>query len=308
LARNETLPDHLLVLERGWLSANSVLFLGRDGTAVVDTGYVTHAQQTLGLIGDALAARSLDRILNTHLHSDHCGGNAMLQQRYSGVHTSIPAGEAALVERWDEDALSFRSTGQNCPRFRFEAVLKPGDQVTLGEVTWEIHAAPGHDPHAVILFEPSSRVLISADALWENGFGVVFPELVGEPSFDEVASTLDLIETLIPQTVIPGHGRVFTGVGPALKSARRRLESFSQNPSKHARHALKVLLKFRLLEAQSMSVKEWKAWIAGTPYFETVRARFFESLETEKLGEEILNELIGMGAASRNAVGISNCG
>jgi glyoxylase-like metal-dependent hydrolase (beta-lactamase superfamily II) len=45
----------------------------------------------------------------------------------------------------------------------------------------------GHDPHSVILFEPVSRVLISADALWERGFGVIFPELEGVEAFDEVA-------------------------------------------------------------------------------------------------------------------------
>jgi glyoxylase-like metal-dependent hydrolase (beta-lactamase superfamily II) len=55
---------------------------------------------------------------------------------------------------------------------------------------WEVHAAPGHDPHSIILFDPISRTLISADALWENGFGIAFPELAGEPSFGEVAATL----------------------------------------------------------------------------------------------------------------------
>ena len=34
----------------------------------------------------------------------------------------------------------------------------------------------GHDPHSVILFEPQDRILISADALWEAGFGVIFPD------------------------------------------------------------------------------------------------------------------------------------
>jgi hypothetical protein len=33
-------------------------------------------------------------------------------------------------------------------------------------------------------------VLISADALWENGFGVVFPELEGDDAFAIVAATL----------------------------------------------------------------------------------------------------------------------
>ena len=68
----------------------------------------------------------------------------------------------------------------------------------------------------MILFEPQSRTLISADALWENGFGVIFQELEGEQAFDEVADTLDLIESLAPLVVIPGHGKVFTHVEQSL--------------------------------------------------------------------------------------------
>ena len=300
------LPGRLKVLERGWLSANSILFDGDEGTAVVDTGYVTHASQTLTLVDSALRGRTLDRILNTHLHSDHCGGNAALQDRYARVQTYIPPGEASLVERWDEDGMSYRATGQICPRFHFEGQLQPGEAISLGDVAWDILAAPGHDPHSVMLFEPRSRTLISADALWEQGFGVVFPELMGEPSFDDVAATFDLIETLKPEWVIPGHGGVFTDVGGALSSARRRLEGFAKDPAKHARHALKVLVKFRLLEVQSMSHEEWLSWMNQTPYLETMRARFFERQKLVELGHEVLAELIGAGAASQDGMRIFN--
>lgn len=106
-----------------------------------------------------------------------------------------------------------------------------------------------------MLFEPGSRTLISADALWENGFGIVFPELAGEPSFDQVASTLDLIETSAPAWVIPGHGKVFSASTTALSTARRRLDALANDPRKHARHAIKVLLKFKLLEWQAVELE-----------------------------------------------------
>lgn len=286
------------VFERGWLSSNNVLFLGRGEAALVDTGYATHAQQTLALLEDALAGRPLDRLLNTHLHSDHCGGNAALQQRYPGVSTLIPPGEAELVARWDEERLSFKATGQTCPRFRVDALLEPGGSIVLGDVPWEIHAAKGHDPHSIILFEPASRTLVSADALWQKGFGIVFPELAGEPSFDEVAATLDLIEQLAPLRVIPGHGSVFESVADALDSARSRLAGFVSQPARHARHALKVLLKFKLLEVQAIEREDWNAWLSGTPYIEAVRTRFFASHPLVALCDELLDELIRAGVAS----------
>jgi len=296
----------MLVLERGWLSANNIVFIGRDETAVVDTGYALHSEQTLALIDTALGGRPLDMILNTHLHSDHCGGNAALQARYSGVATRIPPGEASSVERWDEDGLSFRATGQTCPRFRFETLLQPGHEVVLGDIPWEVHAAPGHDPHSVILFEPRSRTLISADALWENGFGVVFPELAGEPSFDEVAATLELIEGLKPRRVIPGHGAVFDGAAAALRQARTRLHAFVRDPTKHAWHAVKVLVKFKLLEAQTISIEEWKSWVQQTPYIETIRGRFFPTSSLDDLTLEALAALVKIGAASASTEHIQN--
>lgn len=300
------LPPNVVVFERGWLSSNNVLFVGSEETAVVDTGYSTHAEQTLALIESVLVARPLDRILNTHLHSDHCGGNAALQARYPKVHTDIPPGEAALVERWDEEALSFMATGQVCPRFQLTGLLRPGTECRLGDRSWQIHAAPGHDPHSVILFEPVSRTLTSADALWENGFGVAFPELAGEPSFDDMAATLDLIESLAPRQVIPGHGAVFDGVDRALSVARRRLDGLRRAPLKHARHAIKVLMKFKLLEVHSMSFEHWEAWLCSTPYLSNIRARFFPDIELNQLTGDILNELVSAGAASIDHSSVRN--
>jgi glyoxylase-like metal-dependent hydrolase (beta-lactamase superfamily II) len=291
------LPANVVVLERGWLSSNNILAIGADETALIDTGYVAHAEQTVALVESALDGRQLDRVLNTHLHSDHCGGNAALQARYPGLLIEIPPGEAALVERWDEEALSFRATGQSCPKFHVSGLLQPGTEREVGGLRWQIHAAPGHDPHSVILFEPVSRTLASADALWENGFGIAFPELKGEPSFGEMAATLDLIERLAPSIVIPGHGSIFTDVEAALKVARRRLEGLQRNPVKHARHAIKVLIKFKLLEKQRMSRGDWMAWVRETPYLAMVCARFFEGVSLEALAQEILAELVAARAA-----------
>ncbi|WP_288130610.1 MBL fold metallo-hydrolase, partial [Accumulibacter sp.] len=62
------LPDSLLVLERGWLSSNNIVFLEGEQAALVDSGYVTHAAQTVALLEHALAGRRLTRLLNTHSH------------------------------------------------------------------------------------------------------------------------------------------------------------------------------------------------------------------------------------------------
>ena len=76
------LPASIHVLERGWLSANNILFLEGENATLVDSGYVTHATQTVELVGKALDGRRLKRLINTHSHSDHIGGNAALKSAF----------------------------------------------------------------------------------------------------------------------------------------------------------------------------------------------------------------------------------
>ena len=300
------LPKCVQVFERGWLSSNNILFKGVASCALVDSGYSTHSGQTVELVQSALVTRSLDLLLNTHLHSDHCGGNAALQRMYPGLETLIPPGQAALVSMWDAEALTYLPTGQLCPRFKHDGCLSPGTEIQLGEGMWQIHAAPGHDPHSVVLFEPSSRTLISADALWEKGFGVVFPELEGESAFSEVGATLDLIEQLDPHWVIPGHGPVFMYRAEVLARSRERLEAFIKNPARHAHHAAKVLLKFKLLERQQLPYVDFLSWAAGTRYFRLIRERFFLATPMAEWVAQLTDELVLSAVARKEGAMVFN--
>ena len=291
------LPTGVSVFERGWLSSNNILIQGAGSSVLIDSGYCTHASQTLALVNSALPGRALDVLINTHLHSDHCGGNAALQARYPALQTYIPPGHAESVRVWDAQALSYTPTGQSCPQFGFNATLQPGTEMRLGDGVWQVHAAPGHDPHSVILFEPVSRTLVSADALWERGFGVVFPELDGAGAFDEVAATLDLIDALQPATVIPGHGAPFADAPAAIAYAHKRLAGFVANPAKHLQYAAKVLLKFKLLEAQRLEMSALLAWAQGTPYFASTFAKHFAGVPFAEAAGQLVNELVRAGAA-----------
>jgi glyoxylase-like metal-dependent hydrolase (beta-lactamase superfamily II) len=300
------LPAGLHVFERGWLSANNILFTHGEKSLLVDSGYCTHAPQTLALVESVLGVRPLDILVNTHLHSDHCGGNAALQARYPKLQTLIPPGQAQHVAQWDPVALTYMPTGQLCPQFNFTQTIQPGSSMYFGSEMWEVHSAPGHDPHSLIFFEPRTRVLISADALWENGFGVVFPELEGADAFSEVAATLDLIGRLNPKIVIPGHGRVFHYLPEVLVRARQRLDSFVSNPRRHVHHAAKVLLKFKLLETQRQDFDEFAQWAIETPYFTQIKARFFADIPVRSWIEQLSAELVAAGVAKRDGAHILN--
>lgn len=268
--------DGLSVLERGWLSSNNVLLHGRGaGAVLVDSGHSLHADQTLALVRQALQGEPLRQIVNTHLHSDHCGGNAALQRAWN-CRITIPPGQFDAARDWEQSELSYQASGQTCERFQPDDSILPGQTLAVGRREWQVLTAPGHDPHSIVLFDSAQRVLISADALWENGFGVVFPELDGQQAFDEVAAALDLIESLDALWVIPGHGAPFTDVHQALARARRRLAGFVAEPRRHLRHAIRVLVKYHLLEVQRQRLETFDAWFAAAPLCRAVWERMGE--------------------------------
>lgn len=295
-----SLPHHIHFFERGWLSSNNILLTDETQAVLIDTGYWTHAEQTQSLLHQALGSSALTHIINTHLHSDHCGGNAHLQRAYPGVETLVPPGHANHVFDWDPAILTYTPTGQHCPQFVANGVISPGDTLTIAQREWQALAAPGHDPNAIILFCPTESLLISADALWENGFGVVFPELEGIHAFQEVADTLDLIESLQVKTVLPGHGSPFSDVRGALERARSKLAMYKSQPEKHALYAAKVLLKFKLLEFQNVDVTQFTAWAQTSSYLHTLHQQYASQNAFSDWMVALCDSLVKSGAAQRD--------
>lgn len=290
------LPPTMTLLERGWLSSNSIVFDDGGAASVVDTGYVSHAPLTVQLVEQARRGRPLTRIVNTHLHSDHVGGNAALHAAHRPA-IWIPPGLAAAVRAWDEEALSYAATSQQCARFDYDALIAPGDVLRLGRIDWTVLSAGGHDPDMVMLYSDDERILISADALWRNGFGVIFPEIEGKPGFAEQRATLDLIAARAPRVVVPGHGAAFTEVGAALEVAYQRLESLARDPLRNARHVAKVLIKFWLLDARQATHAALHEHFARARYFRVIHQRYFARISIAEMIDAAVAELVKAGAA-----------
>lgn len=248
-------PDTVRFIERDWLSSNSVFLVDGAEATIVDTGYVKHAPMTVAIVRQLLdeTGTRLTRIVNTHLHSDHCGGNRALADAF-GARIFVPRASYEDVLRWDDEALSYRATGQRCERFEAHGAVSPGDELTMGGLRWRALGAPGHDPRSLIFHCASARLLISADALWQQGFGVIFPEVEGESGYAEQQAILELIADLPVDCVFPGHGPAFTNVPDALELAFGRLQALREEPSRLPRHALKVLVKYLMLDLEQIEL------------------------------------------------------
>jgi len=289
------LPPQIQVLERGWLSSNNIVIHDSDGCTLIDSGYHAHAAQTLLLLQRALGGKPLARLINTHCHSDHMGGNAAVQRAYA-CRISIPVGEAPAIAAWDDAALMLAYTGQSAERFSHDDTIAAGERLQLGGLEWEALAAPGHDMYALMFYSGAARILISGDALWENGFGLIFPELYGQAGgFGATRATLESISRLDIATVIPGHGAPFGSVGRALETAFQRLDAYERDPAKLARHALKVMLSFSLMIQRRIALAELPQFLADRPVYRNVNRRFLRLPEAE-LRDYLVKDLERAGA------------
>ncbi|MGD9871317.1 MAG: MBL fold metallo-hydrolase [Thauera sp.] len=292
------LPDTVQVFERGWLSANNVLLFDGTEATLVDSGYVTHAGQTVALVRAGLDGRRLGRLINTHSHSDHIGGNASVQRAF-GCTITVPVGMERAVENWDEAALLLSTAAQSGERFTFDATLAPGDRFVAGELEWQAIAAPGHDMDALAYYNPERRILMSADALWRDGFGILFADVLGTgDGLGEARRTLEAIGRLAVDVVIPGHGAPFAEFDDALERAFARIRAFEADGARMARNAIRACVTFKLLEVRSMALDELPRHLDETPLYREANARFL-GLDANALAGWLVGELERAGVAQR---------
>ena len=285
------LPDSIQVIERGWLSSNNVLFFEGESATLVDAGYVGHAPQTVELVKSALAGRRLSRLINTHSHSDHIGGNAALQAAF-GCSIVIPAGIERMVTDWDTHALLLDAAKQRGDRFAHDAVIEANSEFEMGGLTWQALPAPGHDMEALIYYCPEKRILISGDALWQDGFGIIFGELMGrKDALPATRSTLEMISRLAVDIVIPGHGPAFADFDAALARAFQRLASFEADGTRMGRNAVRACFTFNLLDLQRLREDELPAYLKSVPFFDHVNQRML-GFSDEDFASWLLGELL----------------
>lgn len=284
-------PPQLHVFVRDWLSANCILMKGSDGHVLVDTGFVNHVPLTLALLESAsgIGHEPLAKVVNTHGHSDHIGGNAALRERY-GCTISFPSPEAALVDRWDTKALWLDYADQPAPRFTIDERLEPGTTHVWGGLEWRMLAAPGHAMGALVFHNPEHRILISGDALWNNGYGLVLPPALDPDAMPAVRDTLDLIAALDVRVVIPGHGEPFTDVAQALERAYRRTEAFEADEARVGRYALKALLSFTLLHRRRLPLADLPGYVERVGIYRDIN-RAVLRMTPQALAELLVTEL-----------------
>ncbi|MFD7136310.1 MBL fold metallo-hydrolase [Streptomyces sp. NPDC059894] len=229
-------------------NTNWVILTEGDAVTLIDTGYPGDRQQVL----DSLAAvggspEAVTAVLITHAHNDHLGSAEHLRAAYGTpvyLHPAeVPHARREFLQQvtvgqvlanawrpgvlpWMVHALRSGGTEQH-PVGAPEAFPAATGPLDLPGRPVPVHT-PGHTDGHTVFHLPDAGVVVSGDALVSGHptSRIEGPQLLPDMFHHERAravASLDVIEDLAADVLLPGHGPVHRGsVREAAQRARER--------------------------------------------------------------------------------------
>lgn len=153
------------------------------------------------------AAVAVDKIWLTHGHVDHVGGAAALKVSLKVSIEGPHKGDLFLLQHVAENARAFGIwDAANVTPDRW---LEEGDQIQVGELTFDVLHCPGHSPGSVVYFSPVQRLAIVGDVLFAGSIGRT--DLPGGDHRQLLESIRDKLLSLGDDVaIICGHGPTTT--------------------------------------------------------------------------------------------------
>jgi len=202
-----------------WFLDNTGILIGGDAVTLIDQCGTEARSRRLVATADGLGGgRPIRTLVNTHHHADHTFGNFTVP-----AGTTIVAHERARIEQLATGtAITAFFTG---PEWG-DIVVRPPvltftDRATLWvddlEVRLRHFGTPAHTTNDVVAWIPEQRILFAGDLVFSGGAPFAL-----QGSVTGWLETLDELERLGAETIVPGHGSL---CGPdAIAAVRAYLE------------------------------------------------------------------------------------
>jgi glyoxylase-like metal-dependent hydrolase (beta-lactamase superfamily II) len=179
-----------------------LLYNAQKECIVVDPGcYFDHEREKLtGFIAEN-ALRPV-MLVNTHCHLDHVFGNKFIAETY-GLELFIHAGERKVLDMAPASGLMWNMPFDNYTGNIND--LEPGQDIALGEDSFQVLFTPGHSPASISLYSKEDGYVIAGDVLFRESVGRT--DLPGGNPDVLTASIKDVLYILPDQTIVySGHG------------------------------------------------------------------------------------------------------
>jgi glyoxylase-like metal-dependent hydrolase (beta-lactamase superfamily II) len=198
------------------LQGTNQYVVGREGVLVIDVALSTGSNLD-GIIEqvEALGGKKIDKILLTHIHSDHCGGALALKKR-SGAKIGIHRSRAGYLGGED---------------FQYG----DGDRISFGGGELQVLHTPGHESGHCCFYDSGDRVLFSGDNILGYGTSVIRPP---DGDMTDYLRSLERLLELNISLILPGHG-------PMVGKPEAKIKEYIEHRLQRERQVLDALRKGR---------------------------------------------------------------
>ena len=245
------IPAGVIWQRRPFPDTNLLLLTGR-WPALIDSGFVGHAAQTAAWVQSRTS--HLHFVVNTHWHSDHVGGNALLQA--AGARIAASAIDAAELAGPSPGCCQAEYLDQPVAPYTVDEPLTDGQMVWLGDAEWEVIGTPGHTAGHLSLWQPGHRLLIVGDAVSDYDVGWVNIAVDGPGAAATALTSLERLADLQPRVLIPAHGSIPVDPGAVFAAGLRRARRLVDDPAGAVWYGARRIFAFALMIRDGIAVPD----------------------------------------------------
>lgn len=198
------------------LQGTNQYVVGKENVLVIDVALSEDSNMD-GIIeqAEAMGAKKIEKILLTHIHSDHCGGALALRKR-CGARLGIHRSRAGYLGGED---------------FQYD----DNDRIGFDGGELQVLHTPGHESGHCCFYEFGDKVLFSGDNILGYGTAVIRPP---DGNMTDYLGSLERLLEFNISLILPGHG-------PLVGKPEAKIKEYIEHRMMREKQVLDALRKGR---------------------------------------------------------------
>ena len=194
------------------LQGTNQYIVGKESALVIDVALSADSNMD-GILeqAEAMGVKKIEKILLTHIHSDHCGGALALRKR-CGAKLGIHRSRAGYLGGED---------------FQYD----DNDRIAFAGGELHVLHTPGHESGHCCFYEGGDKVLFSGDNILGFGTAVIRPP---DGNMTDYLRSLERLLEFSVDLILPGHG-------PLVAKAEAKIHEYIRHRQMRENQVLQAL-------------------------------------------------------------------